>query len=386
MTIAIEEHPNLSILSGKPTNVNPVDFHIVGDAFVDLFCFLGGKWPEQGGDAQLSHPIDLFAGGSGVNTTTHFNSLMKYFQTQGATLSLHTALNPGDPHGQTLLAHAKKHGFLLLNCKPDDDMAATGHCVAIVSGQDRSFMTYRGCVDTFRADHINTELMLRSESHVHMHIAGFYNLSGFQHGQIKKQIEYIRAYRQENSKTTTVSLVPQHDASKEWDSGIDELLPCLDFLIMNDMEAMYIVTKSRLRRGIRTANEGIPSSCTDEHIQDFASFFGIVSPRTCVVITRGASGAVVLRDGTIVANQSAFKVKPLDPTGAGDSFAAGFMYGLGLSGCWGHDKLPSECLEKALMWGCALGTASVRMRGASLPSTKANIEHYYTETAKLNAN
>ena len=28
-------------------------FYVAGDAFVDLFCFLDGGWPENGGDSRL---------------------------------------------------------------------------------------------------------------------------------------------------------------------------------------------------------------------------------------------------------------------------------------------------------------------------------------------
>jgi sugar/nucleoside kinase (ribokinase family) len=45
-----------------------------------------------------------------------------------------------------------------------------------------------------------------------------------------------------------------------------------------------------------------------------------------VVITLGAEGALVCEDGE-TAHAEAFPVKPVDTTGAGDAFAAGYLYG-----------------------------------------------------------
>lgn len=374
------------------TDSKAVAFHIVGDAFVDLFSFLHGDWPEKGGDAQLDSPIQTFAGGSSTNTTTHLNILHRYFAEKGESteIVLHTILNPSDHYGGILLQHAKEHGFPLINCKQAEDNSATGHCVAIVAGQERSFMTYRGCVDNFHADHLDVERVIALEAHLHLHIAGFFNLSGFQNGHITKQIKHIQKARKEKFPhlLTVVSLVPQHDATKLWDGGIDELATCLDFLIMNDLEAMHIMRQGKIRR-----NEPAKSATTTETlIADCAAYFRKLSPKICVILTRGPSGAVALVDGKVVADQNTVKVVPIDPTGAGDSFAAGFLHGLwawkrqsastssdGVVFAW-----PNEALRLGLLWGCAMGTSSVLVRGASIPSSKADIEKYRTEIDSLN--
>lgn len=379
-----------------------VAFHIVGDAFVDLFSFLEGDWPEKGGDSSLSQPIQTFAGGSSTNTTTHLNVLNSHFTDQSMDLVLHTILNPNDHYGNLLLRHAKDQGFLLINCKESDDSSATGHCVAIVAGQERSFMTYRGCVDNFQADHLDLDQIIGGpESHLHLHIAGFFNLSGFQNGQILKQILKIREQRQSyRNVETVVSLVPQHDATKLWDGGIDELATYLDFLIMNDLEAMHIMQQGKIRKKMATASDFANSiDATDTLIADCAAYFNELCPQTCVVLTRGPSGAVALLNGNVIADQSTVKVTPIDPTGAGDSFAAGFMHGLWdwrqKKGDNGNVEVvpttdaprtfswPAEALQFGLLWGCAMGSSSVLVRGASIPSSKDDIQRLFTEIEKL---
>ena len=39
------------------TGYGNISVDIIGDSFVDLFCFLEEALPEEGGDARLQHPI-----------------------------------------------------------------------------------------------------------------------------------------------------------------------------------------------------------------------------------------------------------------------------------------------------------------------------------------
>ncbi|CAB9505385.1 ubiquitin carboxyl-terminal hydrolase [Seminavis robusta] len=369
-------------------------FHVVGDAFVDLFSFLDGDWPEKGGDAKLNRPIATFAGGSSTNTATHLNSLLGYFDdTNQSSMLLHTTLNPDDHYGSILLNHAQKHGFSLVNCKRPDDTAATAHCVAIVAGQERSFMSYRGCLDNFHASHLDSDSIIDSPSHVHINIAGYYNLNGFQNGLMAQELQRIRKARAQKFPhcATVVSLVPQHDATKQWDGGIDQLAQsCLDFFIMNELEAKYIMEQGLLRRGKQPPQE----ANSDDLLQNCAAYFGELCPRACIVLTRGPAGAVALLKGDIYTQQSTVKVTPIDPTGAGDSFTAGFLYGL-----WDWKRphngdmqfnnadntfpWPTQAIQHALKWGCAMGTSAVLVRGASIPSSKETVQRFYSEIEQL---
>lgn len=402
-------------------------FLFYGDKITDIFSFLSGDWPERGGDARLSQPVSTYAGGSSTNTTTHLNNLLREFHDDGKgdnkfnasnkkQLILHTVLNTDDQYGNILLNHAKQCGFQLFNCKQDDDTSSTGHCIAIVDGQERSFMTYLGCVENFRADHLDREQIIHSDTHIHLHIAGYFNLTGFQDGQLKDQIELIRNQRKGifPDKTTTISLVPQHDATNAWDRGLSDVIPLLDFLILNDMEAKNIVQHGRARVGGVAKEEEDEKQHREEAVllEDWATYFQEISPRTCVVVTRGALGAVALVGGEIVASQAATPVKIIDPTGAGDAFTAGFLHGLWF---WCDNQQqqkpsstsvisakssttapttvsratdssvewPIEAIKQALLWGCVIGTSSVLVRGASVPFEKADIEQIYRETEKM---
>jgi sugar/nucleoside kinase (ribokinase family) len=357
-------------------------FHIIGDAYVDFFCFLDGDWPEQGGDSRLGEPVRSYAGGSSTNTATHLKSLVRHFVKgdDEPHVVLNTVLNPDDHYGQLLMQHAETHGFPLINCRSDDDKSSTGHCIAIVSGGERSFMTHQGCVENFSANNLQIDKIVDVDGPVHIHVAGFYNTTGFWNGNLKEQLIHIHEERKKKrpNQTTTISLVTQHDASKEWDGGLDDVIPYLDFLIMNDVEASRI-----LRRG-RGGKEPDPNA---DIVEEWISFFSPLNPEACIVVTRGADGAVAFRNGELITTfYPATVVEAIDPTGAGDSFTAGFLHGI-----WAwkreHGELDgaswsAEAVNRGLLLGCAVGSSTVSIRGASVPSQPEDIMKLYDQQMK----
>lgn len=337
-----------------------VAIHVIGDAFVDLFCYLQSSWPERGGDACLSSPVAPVAGGSGVNTATQLQALVLRQQPTPRVI-LQTVFNPNDPYGKILDAHLQKHGMSVVNCV-HDEAGATGHCIVMVQGRERTFMTHRGCVDDFTADDLAIETLIDTDGPLHVHIAGYYNMTGFWHGRLQQQLERLRATR---SHPTFCSLVTQHDATGDWDGGIDELLPLLDFLIMNELEAKRILERAR---SVPMDGAGLDA---------WMAIGNQLSPSTVFVVTREAKGAVAFCGGQqVAAIHPAEQVTVVDPTGAGDAFTAGFLYGL-----WSSDPIDgvwsTSLIQQALLWGCAVGTAAVTLRGASQPPPDSFITDLY---------
>lgn len=157
-----------------------VVFHVIGDAYVDFFSFLDGDWPESGGDSRLEQPVKCYAGGSAVNTCTHLKALITNFTNHGSKpdVVLHTAMNPDDHYGQMLIDHTDKYEIPINNCRKENDSLSTGHCIAIVSGGERSFMTHQGVLENFEANDLDVLKIAATSAHLHLHIAGYYNVPG----------------------------------------------------------------------------------------------------------------------------------------------------------------------------------------------------------------
>jgi sugar/nucleoside kinase (ribokinase family) len=343
-----------------------VSIHVVGDAFVDLLCYLSGDMPDIGGDSRLSRPVAQMAGGSALNTSTHLQALCG--DSRGGNseilLKLFTAVNPSDAFGRLLLSHVEMCHFEIENCRKTGSESATGHCIVMVTGQERSFLTHNGCMNEFEASGVPFQRMLDPSRPSHIHIAGYYNIEGFWNGKLEQRLKACRDIQP----SLTVSVVPQHDASGTWDGGLIALLPCVDFLVLNELEAKCILEHHVV--GPPPAGNGLLEQC--------ASFFQSASPSTCVIVTRGALGAVVLREGTVLATQSAAKVDLVDPTGAGDSFCAGFLFGI-WQWVFENERMedkpwPKQALQQGLLWGCATAACSVSKRGASIPAEIKDIE------------
>lgn len=364
-----------------------LEISIVGDAFVDMFSYLEGGMPERGGDARLSLPLNRLAGGSAVNTATHFSALLKDFVEKGTPdVVLHTAVNPDDEYGSVMVQHAKDHGFPLVNCRKPHSIGSTGHCIVIVSDGERSFMTHTGVLDEFEASDLNLDLFAGNSvsqtavHHSHIHIAGYYNIEGFWDGRLKERLAVIRERRRilPMDTSTTVSLVPQHDATGQWDGQLLDLMPLLDFVIMNELEADNI------------SGQTMNAEDDAEAVGKWATAFAAVSPKTWIIVTRGALGAVGIRDGLILTVQPAVQVNVIDPTGAGDCFCAGFIYGM-----WSWRRTtgfnpvdndwPTEAIKHAMVWGCGVATCGILTRGASVPSKKQDIKRFVEQTSNVSS-
>lgn len=374
--------------------MHPLTFHIVGESYVDLFCFLQGpSLPELGGDSKLTEPVQIFAGGSTINTATHLRMLsnpntiweeekgsdgadegIEDSSTSVLVVVAQTIFNPMDEYGQILLQHAAKHNFVLHNCCANDsrlsatrEVGTTPHCVVIVSDTDRSFMTHRGCAEKFTASDLDLDTLVNTDGPVHLHVAGFFCTPGFGNESLMKTIISLRAARERQwpNHPTVVSVVTQFDVTQTWDGGLETIVPLLSCLIMNELEATKIVER---------ATRGQPNEGKADPTREWISFFSLLNPEAIFVVTKGADGAIAFRNDKVIGSVGpAVAVQVVDPTGAGDAFAAGFLHGLWRVGREENGNWSDVTVNRALSWGCAVGTAAVTVRGASIPSTPNHI-------------
>ncbi len=115
---------------------------------------------------------------------------------------------------------------------------------------------------------------------------------------------------------------------------------------------------------------------------DEITHFLLRSGVRAVLITEGETGAVFATNNFII-RQPSFKVRVVDPTGAGDAFQAGFLYYI-FSG--GRPRESLEAMEKdpekaakALAYSQAAGAACVTAPGATEAVTGDNVKRILAE-------
>jgi sugar/nucleoside kinase (ribokinase family) len=130
----------------------------------------------------------------------------------------------------------------------------------------------------------------------------------------------------------TTSLDPGYDPSERWDADVVAILGETDLFFPNEVELFAISREKEVAAALARLDNG----------------------RTRIVAKLGADGCMTLEDGRPLA-VPAFPVQPVDTTGAGDSFDAGFLY------AWLGGLPIRECLR----WGAACGSLSTRALGGT---------------------
>ncbi len=172
------------------------------------------------------------------------------------------------------------------------DRVRTGVTVNMIHGNTRTQATYPGSIAEFDASWLNGDTLARFN---HLHLGGVYLET-----KLLPRITGLLA--DARSRGLTTSIDPQWDASEEW-RYMDEWLPLLSFLFVNDAEAVSLAKAASPEEACR-----------------------ILAGRTaCPLVKDGRHGAL-LWDGNCVVRVPVRAVEAVDTTGAGDTFDAAFLY------------------------------------------------------------
>ena len=198
---------------------------------------------------------------------------------------------------------------------------STGVTVNLVHGSTRTQITYPGTLTTVD----ETDAILRVlGGFSHIHLSGIYPLSRF----LPRITTVLHGAREAG---VTSSLDTQWDQEERW-SHLSEWFPLLTYLFVNEEESFSITKKA-----------------------DIDSAYGELASRTaCPLITRGASG--VHAHGR---HYPSFAVEVRDTTGAGDTFAAGFLFAI---------EERSMPFDDAVRFGCAAGALCCTFTGGVRPA------------------
>ena len=206
-----------------------------------------------------------------------------------------------------------------------DASVQTGLTISLVQGRDRALVTVLGTIAGLRPEHIPWDYLCAGR---HLHVASYYLQSGLRPAMGEILVEARRH-------GLSISLDTGWDPRETWDwPAVAALLPLVDVFLPNETEALHLT-------GARDA--------------DAALTVLLAAGARTVAVKRGSEGAIAGRGNERV-RAAPFPAEVIDPTGAGDSFDAGFIYRL----------LQGGDLSSCLAWGNASGSLAVgRIGGAA---------------------
>ena len=230
-----------------------------------------------------------------------------------------------------------------------EDQETGKDMIIVIDGEDRRFHVDLGANLRLSAEHLINALGEIKPSLLHVAV-------GLLRATDESLRDVLKAARDEGA-LTFVDVGVATRPSGGWEflrESIEEGL--VDIFHANSYETSKVLGLANLNEAIR---------------------FLLESGVRIVLITEGERGAL-LASTNFVVRQPPFKVRVVDPTGAGDAFQAGFLY-YAFSGGRPKDNLerlerdPKEA-AKALAYSQAVGAACVTAPGTTEAVTRNNVE------------
>lgn len=289
------------IVTREQKNMKEIDVLIAGTPNVDLIVPPYDVLPGPGEEIRVDNMYVQCGGGVAI-TAIGLSKL-------GMMTMIYGAIH-NDLFGEFILREMQKYGVRIETRLSEKN---TGISIALDVDKDRRFITYDGCVNEVSPKDIPKDLLEKTR---HTHLTNYKGRADLE--------EYLQFIEAAHRAGVTVSMDVGWDDTGHWDQCLFEITKELDVFFINDKELMEYTRTSTVEAGI----EKLTGCCSH------------------AAIKMGAQGSRLLRGGEVTFSK-AYRVTPLDTTGAGDSFNAGYLYGFlnGLS--------PEECLRAANFCGAS---------------------------------
>jgi sugar/nucleoside kinase (ribokinase family) len=196
-----------------------------------------------------------------------------------------------DDFGKFCLAALREAGVSTRRVSRDEHLK-TGVTISLSTRNDRALVTYLGTIAAMGPEDVRSSWL---KGHDHLHMTSYFL-------QSRLQPSFRQLFRDARGLGLSTSFDPNSDPSHIWSDSIRAVLAYTDLLFLNEVEALQLTRARNARAALEALSKEVP----------------------CAVIKLGANGALAVKDGEII-SASGFKVEPADTTGAGDSFAAGFV-------------------------------------------------------------
>ncbi len=291
------------------------DVVCIGIMVADVLARPVSRLPERG-KLDLVERMELHTGGCAVNTGIAL-----------AKLGIRTAVigKVGqDGFGDYIIHTLQRHGIDTSGVRRDQVANTSATMVMIGPDGERSFIHYLGANAELREADVDLDLVKQARI---VHIAGHNLMSRFDGADTAAVLAKARQLGVQTSLDTA------WDATGRWLRLIEPCLSHLDYFVPSFDEAQMIAGRQ-----------------DPAEVARFFLDYGI----RIVALKMGEQGCYVT-DGEQAIRLPAYPVQPVDTTGAGDCFAAGFLTGL----IQGWD------LERTARFANAVGAMCVTAIGAT---------------------
>ena len=284
--------------------------------------------------------IELHVGGHAANVSIDLRKL----KLEEGEVSCTGAIGE-DIFGRHIENILEKHG-IVTHLQRVKSAGTSKDIILVVKGQDRRYHVDVGANWLLSSDHVSS--VLNGEKPIIFYVGG----AGFLGEFDEKLPEILRKAKELQCLTFVDPVTPYKHC---WDI----IIPALrwtDIFHCNNIEAAEIT------------GEKDPGRAAEILLNKGAKF---------VIISLGESGILAMRGKTLF-RMPAFEVPVIDPTGAGDAFCAGVIYGLIRASGYSHievTKLSEEELVNILLEGEATGAACVTMVGTTTAVTRENVDN-----------
>jgi len=289
----------------------------LGILVVDILCSPIDKVPEPG-ELISTDEISLSGGGHAHNTAV---SLARLGLKVGALGKV------GHDHfGDFLKEDLRKEGVDISKIAVSHKLGTSKTMIILTHSEDRRFIHTLGANADFNIDDIDFDYLSQGKV---LYVGGYGVLPELEEDSLTKLLKFAKLH----GLITVLDVVIPHTEVR-WINKCKRALKFTDFFLPNSDEARLITGRVEPRE---QAKEML------RHNYEMT-----------VVITMGKEGSFV-RTKDKIARASTYEVEVVDPSGGGDAFSAGFIFGV-ING-WE--------LEETLKLASAMGTSAVREVGCT---------------------
>ncbi|MEW5866483.1 MAG: sugar kinase [Bacillota bacterium] len=292
-----------------------MDVVVVGELNPDLI-FTGLARSPRLGVEQLAQSFSFTLGGSGAICAVTLSKL---------GLQVGFAGKVGDDvFGASCVEFLSRYRVDTARITVDASIR-TGVTVSLSYPRDRLLVTYPGSIGELQLSDLDLDYILRGS---HLHLSSYYL-------QKKLRVDVPALFEAAKGRGLSISLDTGWDPTETWDDDISQALEHVDIFLPNEPELCRITRRPTWDEGLSAIGEWM-------------------SPAATVVVKLGPGGAVA-RQGEREVRVPPYSIVPVDTTGAGDSFDAGFIYGF----------LKGKDLLQALTFANACGALSASSVGGT---------------------